>query len=208
MQVERRNMMRKRLVCSALCCVVLLVTASTAAASQPRMVTGDFTFESPPFWFIEDPQIQGWMQISARETGPEGEARGWWRVQLYKESFGGWRCLDGRVVQLEFGELHGDPVVAILVQITHAEGWGTEGPDADPKIGEYGWSMLHDGGPHGWLHPEGTHGSQSDDYVALQYHSMDPLDEYFPDRPAEFGLWDPGEWVIDAIDGNVTIHGM
>jgi hypothetical protein len=200
--------MMKRVVWSVLACLTLLLSASTAAASQPRMVTGGFTFESPWFWFIDDPQMQGWMQISARETGPDGEASGWWHVQLYKESFGGWRCLEGRVVELEFGELDGDPVVAVLVQITRAEGWGTAGEDADPKIGEYGWSMLHDGGPHGWLHPEGTRGSQSNDYFALQYASMDPFDEYFTDRPAAFGLWDPGTFVVPSIGGNVTIHGM
>ena len=142
--------------------------------------------------------MKGWMQIDAWEIGPNGQATGMWQVQLYKASWGGWRRLDGRVVQLEFGMLRNNPVVAVLVQITRAEGWGTEGPDADPKVGEYGWSMLCDGG---------ANGSQSKDYFALQYNSMDPLDEYFPAIPSGFGLWDPGEWVIPAMGGNVTIHG-
>jgi hypothetical protein len=191
--------MRKQWVCGVLCSVVLLLAASTAAAGSPRKVTGGFTFESPWFWSIEDPQMKGWMQIHARETGPNGEAAGMWRVQLYKEAYGGWRRLDGRVVQLEFGELGGAPVVAVLVEITRAEGWGTEGPDADPKVGEYGWSMYYDGGPHR---------QQSNDYFALWYYSMDPFDEYFPDRPADFGLWDPGPWVVPVKGGNVSIHGM
>lgn len=190
--------MKKWLASSVLLCAVLLLVTSTATADQPRKVTGGFTFESPWFWFIDDPQIKGWMQINAYEVGPDGAATGMWRVQLYKEAWGGWRSLDGQVVKLKFGELNGNPVVAVLVQITRAEGWGTEGPDADPKVGEYGWSMLHDGGPHG---------SQSDDYLALQYLSMDPLDEYFPYIPPDFGLWDPGPWVVPAIGGNVTIHG-
>lgn len=191
--------MNKRLIWSVLSCAVLvLVAVLPAAGSGPRGVTGGVTFQSPWFWFIEDPQLDGWMQINAWEVGPDGEATGMWRVQLYKEAWGGWRRLDGQVVRLEFGELKGDPVVAVLVQITRAEGWGTEGPTADPKVGEYGWSMLRDGGPHG---------PQSNDYFALQYLSLNPLDEYFPDIPADFGLWDPGEWVVPAIGGNVTIHG-
>jgi hypothetical protein len=189
--------MKKWLVCAALCSVVLLLAASTAAAGGSPKVTGGFTFESPWFWFIEDPQIKGWMQIHARQVGPCGEASGMWRVQLYKEAWGGWRRLDGRVVRLEFGELDGKPVVAVLVQITRAEGWGTEGPDADPKVGEYGWSMYADGGPHG---------PQSSDYFALQYLSMEPLDEYFPEIPPDFGLWDPGPWVVPVSGGNLAIH--
>lgn len=189
-----KNLVRGILFCTLL----MLVTVVPVSATGHRMVTGGFTFESPWFWFIEDPQIQGWLQISAREVGPDGEAIGMWKVQLYKESWGGWRRLDGNVVRLEFGELNGRPVVAVLVQITRAEGWGTEGPGADPKVGEYGWSMLQDGGPHGL---------QSNDYFALQYYSMDPLDEYFPDIPASFGLWDPGPWVVPVINGNLTIQG-
>jgi hypothetical protein len=191
--------MSKRVMWGVLPFAVLLLAAiAPATAAGPRWVNGGFTFESPWFWYIEDPQMKGWMQIDAREVGPDGAATGMWQVQLYKESFGGWRRLDGRVVQLEFGELNGDPVVAVLVQITRAEGYGTEGAGADPKVGEYGWSMLHDGGPHG---------PGSNDFFALQYYSMDPFDEYFPDVPAEFGLWDPGPWVVPAIGGNVTIHG-
>ena len=189
--------MSKRLVSSVLCCAVLLLAATTAAANGPRAVTGGFTFESPWFWRQDDPQMKGWMQIDAREVGPDGEAAGVWHVQLYKESRGGWRRLDGQVVRLQFGELNDDPVVAVLVQITRAEGWGTEGETADPKVGEYGWSMLHDGGPHG---PE------SNDWFALKYYSMGTK-EYFPEIPAGFGLWDPGTFVVPAIGGNVTIHG-
>ena len=190
--------MNKRILCSVMSlAVLLLVVVVPAAAAEPRHVTGSLTFQSPPFWYIEDPQMKGWMQINACEVGPNGEATGMWQVQLYKEAWGGWRRLDGKVIRLEFGELRGDPVVAVLVQITRAEGWGTEGTNADPKVGEYGWSMLHDGGPAG---------PQSNDYFALQYVSMDPLDEYFSDIPAGFGLWDPGLWVVPAIGGNVTIH--
>ncbi len=191
--------MRKLLVLGLMSCAVLLLVAIVpATASRPRGVTGGLTFQSPWFWFIEDPQIKGWMQINAYEVGLNGEATGMWQVQLYKKSWGGWRRLDGDVVRLGFGELNGSPVVAVLVQITRAQGWGTEGPDADPKVGEYGWSMFHDGGPNG---------PQSNDYFALQYLSMDPLDEYFPDIPANFGLWDPGPWVVSVINGNLTIHG-
>jgi hypothetical protein len=142
--------------------------------------------------------MKGWMRINAREVGPDGEATGMWRVLLYKEDFGGWRLLDGKVVRLKFGVHNGNPAVAVLVRITRAKGWGTEGPDADPKVGEYGWSMLCDGGPHR---------SQSKDYFALQYNTMEPLDEYFPSIPEDFGLWDPEEYVIPVINGNLTIRG-
>ena len=189
--------MSKRLVWGVtLCAVLLLVAVVSTTAAGPRGVTGGFTFESPWFWYVEDPQMKGWMQINASEVGPDGEATGMWQVQLYKEAWGGWRRLDGRVVQLEFGELDGAPAVAVLVQITRAEGFGTVGPDADPKLGEYGWSLLCDGG---------AHGSQSPDFFALQYNSMVPLDEYFPEVPPGFGVWDPGMWVVPVIGGNVTI---
>ena len=94
--------MSKRLVwCVMLCAVLLLTAAGTAAASVPRRVTGGITFQSPWFWFIDDPQMKGWMQIDAWEIGPNGQATGMWQVQLYKASWGGWRRLDGRVVQLD-----------------------------------------------------------------------------------------------------------
>jgi len=96
--------MSKRFVWAVLACgVLLLAGVALAAADGQRQVTGGFTFESPWFWSIEDPQMKGWMQINAHEVGPDGEATGMWQVQLYKEAFGGWRRLDGRVVQLEFG---------------------------------------------------------------------------------------------------------
>jgi hypothetical protein len=139
------------------------------------------------------------MVINAREVGPDGEGTGWWRAQLYKEDWGGWRRLDGRVVRLISGEYQGDPAVVVLIQITRAEGWGTGGEHPDPALGEYGWFWFHDGGPHR---------GQSNDHWTNMVFQDDPFKEYWPYEPDPFHYFDPGEWVVPVIGGNLTIHGI
>ncbi|MHB9032318.1 MAG: hypothetical protein ACYC6L_04635 [Anaerolineae bacterium] len=195
-------MFSKRIIIAVLCCVILVsVSVMPAVAEGPHAITGQVTFQSPPAWNIPDPQMVGNMQITAKVVGPDGAAEGWWRFQAYKESFGGWRRIDGRVLRMVWGVYNGKPAVSVLVQVTRAEGFGTAAGGAaipDPAVGEYGWLWFCDGGPHG---PE------SNDLWANKKYSFSPFKEYFPTLPTPFTYFDPGSFVVPVIGGNITIHG-
>jgi hypothetical protein len=183
--------MRKQVAIASLLAIVLLFASAggsspALAESQPK-VTGGFTFQSPPVWGID---LDLWFTVNIHELDPvTHEARGHCNWKIYHEEMG-WRELKARIVSVDFGEYEGAPAAAFVAEITSKSGWGQGAP------GEYAYFWVRDGGTPG----------RKGDQFGINYYSLDPFLEFWPDDDPPAGAYFDPFLPIDVEAGNLVIH--